>query len=164
MRRALLSAGFLIASGLFLLGFLLIEDHFGTAVFTYVIAIMIFAVTFDYLMDEREEVKTMSREEISQEHMEAQIAWNKETFGPDRPVEGVLDHLGKELQELHADPQDPMEWADMLVLVIDGASRAGLSPKELIQAYHRKMEINRARKWPDWRTADPTKAIEHIRD
>lgn len=96
-----------------------------------------------------------------------QRAFSFETFGPPRgeqPSAGVIDHIRKELGEIEEDPFDLMEWVDVIILAFDGALRAGHDPAAIIRAYHEKMAINRERDWPDWRTAEPGKAIEHIRD
>lgn len=79
------------------------------------------------------------------------------------PVAGVIDHIRKELVEIE-EGSDENEWIDVIILAFDGALRDGWTPEQIITGYHSKMAINKARKWPDWRTAEPGKAIEHIRD
>ena len=98
-------------------------------------------------------------------HLDRQQAWSAETFGPAevRGHRGVLDHILKELVEIEAEPGDVTEWADLIILAFDGAWRSGHSPADTIAAIKAKQERNEARTWPDWRTADPNKAIEHIR-
>jgi hypothetical protein len=91
-------------------------------------------------------------------------AWSRETFGPGQRTDAVLDHLAKELEEVRAAPEDASEWADVLLLAFDGAARAGHSPEEIIEALWTKYSVNTTRTWPDWRTQDPTKAIEHVRE
>ncbi|KZN58924.1 hypothetical protein N473_26265 [Pseudoalteromonas luteoviolacea CPMOR-1] len=54
-------------------------------------------------------------------------------FGPHPRLKGVHDHLTKELQELKESPEDLSEWADCVLLSLDGAMRAGASPVELNQ-------------------------------
>lgn len=92
-----------------------------------------------------------------------QRAWSDETFGPGPRAAGVIDHLTKELTEVAADPNDLSEWIDLLILTLDGASRQGFTGEQIIEAYHTKMKENHLRSWPDWRTCDPNKAIEHLR-
>src|SRR5690606_18447531 len=58
---------------------------------------------------------------------------------------------------------DPEEWIDIAILALDGAWRSGLSPRGIIDALVSKQGKNERRAWPDWRTADPEKAIEHVR-
>ena len=99
-------------------------------------------------------------------------------FGPDFRWRGILDHLRKELAEVElAEGTDLEEWIDIILLGLDGATRCALvqldNPKsvsshirsttDVLRALEAKIEKNAARKWPDWRTADPNKAIEHDR-
>ena len=92
------------------------------------------------------------------------MAHSLSAFGPDQRPSGVADHIRKELLEIEADPDDKSEWIDVLLLAIDGASRAGLSPAEIVTGLQEKLAKNEARAWPDWRKADTSKAIEHIGD
>lgn len=95
-------------------------------------------------------------------HLKRQAAWSVETFGPQR-LAGVIDHLRKEVDEVAAEPHDLTEWVDVLILAFDGAMRAGHTPEQVIAGIKAKQAKNEARQWPDWRTADPDKAIEHVR-
>jgi hypothetical protein len=54
------------------------------------------------------------------------------------------------------------EWIDVLIAALDGCWRSGASPHEIVDALLAKQGRNESRKWPDWRTADPSKAIEHV--
>lgn len=56
-----------------------------------------------------------------------QAAFSNRVFGKDRGPVGPLNHLLRELDELeHAKPEDrPFECADVLILAIDAARRAG---------------------------------------
>ncbi len=96
-------------------------------------------------------------------HLQRQRAFSEKTFGPGARTKGVVDHIRKELAEIEADPADIMEWVDVIILAFDGAWRAGWEPDEIIEAIVAKQTRNEARQWPDWRTADPDKAIEHVR-
>lgn len=96
-------------------------------------------------------------------HIHRQRAFSLKTFGPGERLAGVLDHIRKELGEIERDPGDVEEWADILLLAIDGAHRQGHTPEQIAAAINRKQNINETRTWPDWRTADPGKAIEHVR-
>lgn len=93
-----------------------------------------------------------------------QRAWSRETFGPGPRVNMVLDHMLKEIEEVRDEPRKLEEWIDLLMLAFDGALRQGFSPQEILEAYHDKLLKNKTRKWPDWRTVDPEKAIEHSRE
>jgi hypothetical protein len=97
------------------------------------------------------------------EHIEQQRDFSLRTFGPGTRIKGLIDHIRKELREIEGNPADVMEWIDVIMLGLDGAWRAGYEPQEIAQALYNKLEINKKRDWPDWRTADPDKAVEHVR-
>lgn len=93
--------------------------------------------------------------------------WSIETFGPGARTRGVIDHIRKELAEVEkaaaaGEPTLP-EWVDVIILALDGAWRSGATPQEISAAIAAKQARNEERKWPDWRSADPGKAIEHDR-
>jgi hypothetical protein len=96
-------------------------------------------------------------------HLQRQRDWSGATFGPGPRAIGVVDHIRKELREIEADPGDLKEWIDVVILALDGAWRSGASPADIIAALVAKQTKNEGRTWPDWRTADPNKAIEHDR-
>lgn len=87
----------------------------------------------------------------------------EKTFGPGLRTKGLVDHISKELKEIESDPTDADEWIDVLILTMSGLLRLGLSPQEIVFKYGEKVAKNMRRDWPDWRTADPDKAIEHVR-
>jgi hypothetical protein len=100
-------------------------------------------------------------------HMQRHIAFSERTFGPGDRTSGVVDHIRKELIEIEdakaaGEPTLP-EWVDVILLGLDGAWRSGASPEEIIEALQLKQIKNEGRRWPDWRTADTGKAIEHDR-
>jgi hypothetical protein len=95
--------------------------------------------------------------------VEAQREWSFRAFGPGR-VAGVLAHLRKEIDEIEAAPTDLEEWADALILVIDGMWRAtGASGLEFARVVLAKMAKNRARKWPAPGTVPEGQPVEHVR-
>ncbi len=96
-------------------------------------------------------------------HLHRQRAFSERTFGPGPRTLGVLDHIRKELVEIEKAPTDISEWIDVVLLALDGAWRAGHSPEEIAAALEAKQTRNENRKWPDWRTKDPNKGIEHDR-
>ncbi len=96
-------------------------------------------------------------------HLHRQREFSRQTFGPGERIDGVLDHIRKELCEIEADPTDVEEWIDVVLLAFDGAWRSGHSPEQIATCLAAKQVKNEARNWPDWRTADPTKGIEHVR-
>jgi hypothetical protein len=99
---------------------------------------------------------------IDAAHLANQRRWSEQTFGPGTRLFGVLDHIRKELKEIEENPTDVEEWVDVIILAFDGAWRAGWEPQEIIDAIKAKQARNEARTWPDWRTASPNEAIEHI--
>lgn len=100
---------------------------------------------------------------IDAAHIERQREFSLRTFGPGPRTAGVLDHIAKELDEIRKAPTDLSEWADIIILALDGAHRTGAEPQDIIDAIVAKQTKNEARDWPDWRTQDPDKAIEHHR-
>ena len=97
-------------------------------------------------------------------HLARQREWSERTFGPGPRPEGVCDHIRKELREIEQSPVDLEEWIDVVILALDGAWRAGHSPEQIVAQLVAKQAKNEGREWPDWRTAEPGKAIEHVRD
>lgn len=100
-------------------------------------------------------------------HLRRQRDFSERTFGPGERTAGVCDHIRKELREVEADAAagEPTlgEWIDVIILAFDGAWRSGATPEQIVSALIAKQTKNEGRRWPDWRTADPTKAIEHDR-
>lgn len=92
-----------------------------------------------------------------------QASWSEAVFGSDQirgPI-GPLRHLEKEAREAQANPADPSEYADCLLLVLDASRRAGLSIERLLTEAHAKMLVNRSRKWP---TPTSDQPVEHERE
>lgn len=109
-----------------------------------------------------------------EEHLLRQMAFSHATFGPGERTTGVIDHIKKELAEVEAANGDAAEWVDVVILALDGLTRRlayvngerGDPTKVAHDACSMiagKQTRNEARTWPDWRTADPSKAIEHDR-
>lgn len=93
-----------------------------------------------------------------------QRKFSLETFGPEQRVAGVLAHIRKELKEVEDSPGDAFEWADVILLAIDGAMRSGIGPEEIAQVIFDKLKINQSRDWPDWRDFADDQPIEHKKD
>ena len=107
---------------------------------------------------------TLTAESFSlAKHLFRQAAFSERTFGPGLRTKGVCDHIRKELLEVEKDPSDVKEWIDVIILGFDGAWRTGATPEQIIDEIQRKQTKNEGRTWPDWRTSDPDKAIEHSR-
>lgn len=96
-------------------------------------------------------------------YIERQIDFSTRAFGPGDRLNGVLAHMAKEIEEVRATPRDPYEWADLIILALDGAWRQGISPDDIAWALLAKQATNSRRAWPDWRTASPDQPIEHDR-
>ncbi|MGS0981207.1 DUF550 domain-containing protein [Burkholderia glumae] len=94
--------------------------------------------------------------------MRRQRAFSERTFGPGRLTARVCDHIRKELAEVEAAPDDLCEWVDVILLALDGAWRTGATPQQITAALAAKLTTNERRTWPDWRTCDPDRAIEHL--
>ena len=90
-------------------------------------------------------------------------AFSLETFGPGIRDAGIADHIRKELKEIEATPGDLEEWIDIIILAMDGFWRNNGRPSQIMPMLKAKLEKNKARQWPDWRTVPEGQAIEHIR-
>lgn len=106
----------------------------------------------------------LDRPVLDAKHVGRQRAFSETTFGPGLRTTVVVDHIRKELLEVLAAPEDLEEWVDVILLGFDGAWRTGADPQAIIDAIKAKQERNEQRDWPDWRTATPGEAIEHIRE
>ncbi|MAY63959.1 MAG: hypothetical protein CML29_17285 [Rhizobiales bacterium] len=105
------------------------------------------------------------------QHLLRQMAFSRATFGTGSRTNGVVDHIRKELEEVQESHGCPSEWVDVVILGLDGLTRS-LSfviedqdevADEACRMIVDKQSRNERRDWPDWRTADPDKAIEHDR-
>lgn len=96
-------------------------------------------------------------------HIHRQREFSERTFGPGKRVNGVTDHIAKELIEVRESDGDLKEWVDVIILGMDGAWRSGATPEQIVEAIVAKQAKNEGRTWPDWRTAPPDTAIEHDR-
>ncbi|AMN41090.1 dATP/dGTP pyrophosphohydrolase domain-containing protein [Rhodoplanes sp. Z2-YC6860] len=108
------------------------------------------------------------------QHLIRQMAFSHATFGPGERTDGVINHIKKELIEVHDAHGDAAEWVDVVILALDGLTRRLAfcngernDPQSVAEIACNmiigKQTRNEGRQWPDWRTADPTKAIEHVR-
>jgi len=97
-------------------------------------------------------------------HLHRQRRFSAKTFGPGPRSAAIIDHLCKELREIEAAPAYVYEWVDVVLLALDGAWRAGFEPNEIAFAIATKQLRNEDRDWPDWHTANPDKAICHVRE
>jgi hypothetical protein len=94
-------------------------------------------------------------------HLVEQSSWSAATFGPGTRLDAITDHIERELVEVRESGALD-EWIDLVTLALDGAWRTGATPDQVADALGAKLARNQRRTWPNWRTADPTKAIEHV--
>lgn len=78
-----------------------------------------------------------------------QKEWSQKTFGDNKKMGplGPLHHLLEEVNETIIAPYDIMEYADMFILILDAARRAGFSLEEILEAAQQKLDICKKRKW-----------------
>lgn len=72
------------------------------------------------------------------------MEWADETFGVDRDENSTWKKLFEELGEVIRNPDDPAEWADVMILMLDLAARHSI---KLTPAILAKMEVLRGRVW-----------------
>lgn len=96
-------------------------------------------------------------------YLRRQWEWSERTFGPGFRTDGILNHIRKELAEVEKEPHDLMEWADIIILALDGYWRHGGSAERLLALLQKKQDKNFARKWPRWQDRTEDQAIEHDR-
>lgn len=110
-----------------------------------------------------------------EQHLLRQMAFSHATFGPGTRTKGVVDHIRKELLEVLEANGESSEWVDIAILALDGLTRQlaycggerrdpHWVAKTACQMIEGKQTRNEARLWPDWRGANPDKAIEHVRE
>jgi hypothetical protein len=91
----------------------------------------------------------------------AQKMWSSIAFGSGQRTEGILKHIGKEVDEIRENPDDLSEWADVIILALDGMWRRGYTPEEIAEALMDKQQVNFDRRYPAPGPED--EPIEHIR-
>ena len=104
-------------------------------------------------------------------HLIRQMAFSRKAFGPGRRTAGIIQHIGKELNEVSANPYDIYEWIDIVLLALDGAWRHVKDESKtdeqvahiVASALQAKLARNELRTWPDWRLVGEKEAIEHHR-
>ena len=94
-------------------------------------------------------------------YIQRQIDWSKITFGEGMRTLGIIEHISSELIEIEEQPDDLAEWVDVIILALDGAWRAGHSPKEIAEALQEKQRMNFEREWPIPKSEN--KAVYHKR-
>jgi len=89
-------------------------------------------------------------------------AWGFNVFGADKDCTGEINHLKEECDEILRDPSDMEEWADALILLLNGFSRQfpQCDATDLLFAGFLKMEKNKKRQWG---TPDEKGIVRHIK-
>lgn len=102
-----------------------------------------------------------------QKFMDEVHQWADATFGSERKVTAVLHHLKQEVPELieaieqnKTENEIQLEFADVFILVLNAASKHGLTANDLMLNAELKMAINRNRKWGK---ADENGVVNHDR-
>jgi len=90
-----------------------------------------------------------------------QWEWSRRTFGEGGRTKGILAHIRKELEEIEREPTDLLEWADVIVLALDGFWRHGGKPEDVMRVLQVKQNKNFAREWPAPKSED--EPVEHVR-
>ena len=80
---------------------------------------------------------------------------------PDQKIQGKFNHLVRECLELKLNPDDPHEWADVLILFLGAAAMHELSVAALFKFAEDKLTICEARKWAP---ADADGVHHHIEE
>lgn len=125
-----------------------------------ILGVLIAIATLAYLVIGRINDARRTRH-VLEEFLRRQSDFSNRAFGAGPRTEGILDHIRKELMEIEAAPRDLMEWIDVATLALDGAMRAGHSPRAVAEALWHKQRINIGRKWS--KPAGSAGAIEHDR-
>ena len=81
-------------------------------------------------------------------YINRQREWSKKTFGPGKRTMGISKHIQYELLEVQAEPNNPREWIDIVILALDGAWRAGAEPDVITELLKEKQKINFNREFP----------------
>lgn len=84
--------------------------------------------------------------------------WQDKTF-PHGTVHSKLEHLKDEIAEVQDDPNDLLEWADLLILLMGAARLAGFSMSQLMVGVEAKHIINQRR---DWGEPDERGVVKHV--
>jgi hypothetical protein len=83
-----------------------------------------------------------------EEYLAKQVAWSTAAFGPGFRTGGITKHIESECEEIRKEPDDLMEWVDVIILALDGYWRAGGTRSTLMFDLVRKQERNMRRTWP----------------
>ncbi|MCA6372247.1 MAG: DUF550 domain-containing protein [Cytophagales bacterium] len=89
------------------------------------------------------------------------MAWSLETF-PESTALSSLKKLKTEVDEIEYDIQNrerrSEEYADALMCLFDSAGRQGISAEEIVEAFEKKLKVNKARTWKK----NPDNSYSHV--
>ena len=108
------------------------------------------------------------------------MSWAWDVFGPGYRLKGTIKHIEREIEEVkkcETDEELIEEFLDIAILGIAGAARVIWESKKnkddfydpqfvvdrITNQFNDKLEINKGRRWPDWRTLSEDESIEHFR-
>ena len=75
-------------------------------------------------------------------------AWAQRAF-PNESVQGKLEHLQEEVNELRENTNDKEEWADCFLLLFDAARKNGYTFDDIANLILRKYQKNLKRSWKE---------------
>ncbi len=109
-----------------------------------------------------EKCKEMNRHVKNFQPLQDSITeWADSIFGKDRKPEYILQHLKKEIEELIKEPSRLEEYADVGILWLNSAAKAGHNVDDLYFSMVGKMMVNKSRKWGK---PDENGVVEHLRE
>lgn len=82
----------------------------------------------------------------------------------DTSIDTTIFTINSRIETVERYPRNLGTWILVVRSAIRGALILGFSLDQITQALTGKLEKNKKRTWPDWRTADKDKAIEHVRN
>lgn len=104
-------------------------------------------------------------------YVERHKLWSEANIGLGLRTEGILAHIAKECEEIRAKPTDTEEWADIVILGLDGAWRSAQArmpeatgfgiAQAVAKAVYGKMRKVWQRRYPKGVPAD--QPCEHLR-
>jgi len=95
-------------------------------------------------------------------YIEAQRLWSSKVFGTGEMTEGILRHMDEEVSEIRENPDDLSEWADVIILALDGMWRRGYTSAQIASALRDKQKVNSQRDWPE--NVPEGEPIRHLKE
>ena len=90
-----------------------------------------------------------------------QIEWSRRCFGDGKRTFGVTKHMEKEIAEVRENPEDLLEWIDLIMLAMDGYWRHGGTSESLMADLLQKQGMNFLREYPA--PTSENEPVEHVR-